>query len=143
MLTEALQVLKRGGYKLTKQRKSMLEYLSRFKHQYVDIKTIDAHMRKIYPTMSHNTIYRNIKEFEELGIVETRRKAGGASVKYQCDFDNVHHHHFICRNCGHVQEIQMCPLEVFADQLPGCLIEDHRFELHGLCANCQRKLAKV
>ena len=142
MLTEALRVLKRGGYKLTKQRKSMLEYLSRFKHQYVDIKTIDAHMRKIYPTMSH-TIYRNIKEFEELGIVETRRKAGGASVKYQCDFDNVHHHHFICRNCGHVQEIQMCPLEVFEDQLPGCLIEDHRFELHGLCANCQRKLAKV
>ena len=143
MLTEALRVLKRGGYKLTKQRKSMLEYLSRFKQQYVDIKTIDAHMRKIYPTMSHNTIYRNIKEFEELGIVETRRKAGGASVKYQCDFDNVHHHHFICRNCGHVQEIQMCPLEVFEDQLPGCLIEDHRFELHGLCANCQRKLAKV
>ena len=143
MINDALKILKLGGYKLTKQRKSMLEYLSRFKHQYVDIKTVDAHMRQIYPTMSHNTIYRNIKEFEELGIVETRRKAGGAAIKYQCDFEHVHHHHFICRNCGQVKELQMCPLDVFSAQLPGYLIENHRFELHGLCDKCCKKLVKI
>ena len=43
--------------------------------------------------------------------------------------------------CGRVQEIQMPPIdkEFFEKQLPGVKITGHRFELHGICAQCQKK----
>ena len=143
MLDEALYLLKSHNYKVTKQRKSLLECLyNKCRHHYVDVVEIDAELRKLYPGMSHNTIYRNMREFAQIGIIEMKTKASGACVKYQCDFSNLHHHHFICRKCGLVKEVQMCPMTVFESQLPGCQIEAHRFELHGLCADCANKQAK-
>ncbi|KRL00547.1 Fur family transcriptional regulator [Liquorilactobacillus capillatus] len=136
MIDVAVKLLQKNNYKITKQRLSLLEYLSHFQEQYINVVAVDKYMHSIYPGMSHNTIYRNIKEFEEVGIVEQRIKDGNASVKYQCDFVHQHHHHFICTHCGKVQEVEMCPLDYFEKQLPGCRIEEHHFELYGLCADC-------
>ncbi|MCP0887246.1 transcriptional repressor [Ligilactobacillus sp. WILCCON 0076] len=140
MLDEALYLLKSHNYKITKQRRSLLGCLySNCRTHYINVIEIDTYMRKLYPGMSHSTIYRNIREFNEIGIIEMQNKASGACVKYQCDFSNLHHHHFICRNCGKVQEVQMCPMDVFESQLPGCKIEGHRFELYGLCKECAQQ----
>lgn len=137
MLDEALYLLKSHKLKVTKQRKSLLEYLyTHCRHRYVEITAVDDWMRQQYPGLSHNTIYRNIKEFEEIGIVETQAQKNGQGVKYQCDFGNIHHHHFICQQCGQVQEIDFCPSKEFLKQLPGCEIQSHRFEMLGLCAQC-------
>ncbi len=132
----AIKILQKNGYRITKQRQSLLKYLSGFRNQYVDITTVDEYLHQLYPGMSHNTIYRNLKEFDEMGIVEQRTKNGSTMVKYQCDFVHQHHHHFICRRCGQVQELKMCPMDFFAEQLPGCQIDGHHFELYGLCAKC-------
>lgn len=136
MIDVAVKILQKNRYRITKQRLSLLQYLSHFQTQYVNITTVDHYMHQQYPGMSHNTIYRNIKEFEEMGIVEQQVRDGNAVVKFQCDFLHQHHHHFICRNCGKVQELKMCPLDYFQDQLPGCEVQDHHFELYGLCAEC-------
>jgi len=32
----------------------------------------------------------------------------------------------------------MCPMNFFEEQLSGCEIEGHRFELFGRCENCQK-----
>ncbi len=138
MIEVAVKILQKNNYKITKQRISMLEYLSHFQEQYVNVAAVDKYMHEIYPGMSHNTIYRNIKEFQEVGIIEQRTRDGIACVKYQCDFVHQHHHHFICKKCGKVQEVQMCPLDFFEKQLPGCEIDDHHFELYGICADCIR-----
>ena len=135
MIDQALQLLKSHNYKITKQRRTMLEYLSGFRENYVNVTKIDEHMRELFPGISHDTVYRNIREFAEIGIFETKSRPNGTCVKYQCDFNQMHHHHFVCRKCGRVQEIKICPLD-FQKQLPGCVIEDHRFELTGLCSEC-------
>lgn len=62
-----------------------------------------------------------------------------SQVKYQCDFDHFHHHHFICTNCGKVRELDECPMEQFARQLPGYRITGHRFEIYGICDECMQK----
>ncbi|ANK61346.1 Fur family transcriptional regulator [Loigolactobacillus backii] len=136
----ALTLLKQNGYKVTKQRRDMLLYLSQFQHSYINVTAVDGHMRALYPGMSHNTIYRNIKAFAEIGIVEQRNRGEQATVKYQCDFEHPHHHHFICRNCGKVIELTMCPLDFFSEQIPDCEIDSHNFELYGLCGTCKQKL---
>ena len=44
---------------------------------------------------------------------------------------------FICTVCGKTQELDLCPMDFFKGQLPGCTIEGHRFEILGRCADCQ------
>lgn len=136
MIDSALQILKQNNYKLTKQRKDLLTYLNTCQEEYMNVSKVDEYMHQLYPKMSHNTIYRNIRDFNELGIVELQTKHGALQVKYQCDFDHVHHHHFICTSCGKVQELEKCPMEQFEKQLPGCKISGHKFEIYGICADC-------
>lgn len=136
MIDSALQILKHNNYKLTNQRKDLLEYLNRYQDEYINVSQVDQHMHKLYPKMSHNTIYRNIRDFNQLGIVELQTKRGALQVKYQCDFKHVHHHHFICTSCGKVQELAECPMDQFARQLPGCKISGHKFEIYGICVDC-------
>lgn len=135
----AVNLLKQNHYRITKQRLDLIRYLERNSDRYVAVTEVDTHMRRLAPNMSHNTIYRNIKEFAAIGIVETQERKTGTWVKYQCDFTHQHHHHFVCRNCGAVVELTKCPESFFADQLPGCKIETHHVELSGLCAKCAAK----
>lgn len=106
-IDSALQILSRNNYKLTKQRKELLKYLYQFQIEYINVSQVDEFMHQLYPKMSHNTIYRNIRDFNRLGIVEMQTRQGVLQVKYQCDFDHFHHHHFICTNCGKVRELDV------------------------------------
>ena len=139
MINEAIFLLQSHHYKITKQRRSLLEYLSEYKDQYVDITQVTAYMKELYPGLSYNTVYRNLKDFSSIGIIETKNKASCACVKYQCDFDRLHHHHFICQNCGKVIEVELCPLNITDEKLDGCEINEHRFELYGICPECVKK----
>jgi Fur family zinc uptake transcriptional regulator len=70
-MEQATHLLKDNNLKITKQRKAMLEYLvDTASKRYIDVTSIDDFMRQSFPKMSHNTIYRNISEFADLGIVE-------------------------------------------------------------------------
>jgi len=140
-IEQAVAILRRNQLKITKQRQALIDYLVTYKDHYVAISEVDEHMRTLFPGMSHNTIYRNVKEFETLGLLELKAQANQTLVKYQCDFKHQHHHHFICSNCGKVQELEACPRDAFEAELPGCTITVHRIELYGLCADCTAKLA--
>lgn len=141
----AVKVLKANGYKLTKQRQSLIDILFEFEDRYIELTKLDQLMREKYPKMSHNTIYRNVKEFATIGIVEESQSEvdGKTEVKLDCNEQHTHHHHFICNNCGKVRELEMCPLDFFEEQLPGAEITGHHFELYGLCAQCKKELSKV
>lgn len=139
-LEKAIEILKNNKYKVTKQRTDLIDYLEKFTLRYVSINQITDYMHTLYPGMSNNTIYRNLKEFSDIGLVEYQEK-DKTLVKYQCDFQHRHHHHFVCTNCGKVTEIKSCPIEYFTDQLPGYTVQGHAIEVYGLCADCTKKLA--
>ncbi|MFD1440338.1 Fur family transcriptional regulator [Lacticaseibacillus hegangensis] len=137
----AIEKMKQSGMRVTKQRRALVAYLDK-SGRFVPVTQLDRYMRSQYPGLSHDTIYRNVKAFEQLGILESDVENEQAIVKLQCDFQHPHHHHFICTNCHRVQEVKMCPLEYFEDQLPGAKIASHNFELYGLCAECAQKLGR-
>ncbi|MFD1430172.1 Fur family transcriptional regulator [Lacticaseibacillus mingshuiensis] len=139
--TIAIARMKDNGLRVTKQRRDMVAYLAKHEESYVKVTSVDQYMRSRYPGLSHDTIYRNVKEFQKLGILESDVENEQAIIKLQCDFNHPHHHHFICTNCHRVQELQMCPLDYFEDQVPGAKISSHNFELYGICADCAAKMA--
>ena len=67
---QAIKALKQGQYRITKQRQHLLDLLLAHPDHYLDITELDDQMRQIYPGISHNTIYRNLSEFQELGLVD-------------------------------------------------------------------------
>ncbi|MCV3314847.1 transcriptional repressor [Pediococcus ethanolidurans] len=142
-VAQAIEILQQNHFKITKQRQTLIEIMSQHENNYVDVTQVDSQMRANYPKMSHNTVYRNLKEFEQIGLVEQIIKDEHAQVKYQCDVTQQHHHHFICTNCGKVEEVEMCPLDFFERQLPDYEISGHRFELYGLCADCAKRAHTV
>ncbi|EHN59695.1 Fur family transcriptional regulator [Oenococcus kitaharae] len=133
---EALEVMKKNGLKITNQRSDMLQYLADRQDYYLPIKEIDLFLRQTYKHMSYETVYRNVQELEKISVLETRNFKNGLCVKYQCDFKNLKHCHFICEKCRRVIELKRPDLTDFQKQIPDCEINSTDFELFGVCADC-------
>ena len=86
LIDQAQTIIKDHHLRWTKQRKMMIESVARHPDRYFNIVEIDQYLREQFPGLSHDTIYRNFKEFEKLGIVELRQHHDQMQVKYSCDF---------------------------------------------------------
>jgi Fur family ferric uptake transcriptional regulator len=53
--------------------------------------------------------------------------------------DKEHHHHFHCRRCDKVFEIEDCPGSLRHLAPAGFQAERHEIILYGLCAGCASK----
>lgn len=131
---QAVKTLKRNGYKATGKRQRILEVLYK-NDKYMTAKEVQDRLKKMFPGISPDTIYRNLHTFVELSVVEQTELNGEKLFRSNCE-THGHHHHFICTECGNSEELDMCPLEQFQEQLPGCEVTAHRFELFGRCQNC-------
>ncbi len=133
-LNEALDLLKKKGYKYTGKREDFLRYLTK-ENSYRTAKDLLEHMQNTDQNVSVDTVYRNLHLFTELGIVETTEMDGEKYFRVTCD-SNHHHHHFICKSCGKTKEIHLCPMDKINQELTGFEIEDHKFEIYGKCPTC-------
>ena len=139
---EAMERFVQRGYKYTEKRAQMLQYLIST-DRYLSAKEITEYMRSIFSSISYDTIYRNLSDFVAAGLVEETEISGGRRFRIACDCiqpTNHHHHHFICTNCGTTIRLNSCPMDFFSEQLPGCTIEGHKFEIYGLCEKCKNRL---
>lgn len=130
----AIEKLKEAGYKYTSKRERMIEIFSH-EDRYLSAKQVQQLLEVDFPKMSYDTIYRNLYDFTDLGILETTELNGEKLFRFGCSHKG-HHHHFICENCGRTKEIEFCPMTYFETQLEGCAVHSHRFEIFGLCEQC-------
>lgn len=85
----------------SKQREQILAILRSTKC-HPDAEWIYFKVKEIMPKISLGTVYRNLKELVDSGIidsVETEQKV----IRY--DADTSPHAHFICEKCGEVKDI--------------------------------------
>ncbi len=123
--------------KHSKQRESIKNFLAgRTDHPTAE--TIYACLREEYPHISLGTVYRNLALLTDLGEIKKISTGDGPD---HFDGDISQHHHFICRNCHHVIDMNMknidCIIEEAAKDFDG-QIEGYVTNFYGLCENCLR-----
>lgn len=132
--------LKDNGYKLTNQRRAIIEVLFEHKGRFLTAEEIFVKSKQKLPETNFSTIYRNLNMLESTGIIHTTKIDSGASV-YELINNAHHHHHIICKNCGRTEVVDFCPLEELLSKVnnPNFTLTDHKFELYGYCKDCNKK----
>ncbi|HLR09455.1 MAG TPA: Fur family transcriptional regulator [Bacillota bacterium] len=132
---QAIICLQKKGYKTTDKRKDILHFFERA-NGYRTARDVNAYMEQRHPEISFDTVYRNLHLYHAIGILEATELNGEKLFRMKCSDD--HHHHFICKDCGKTAEIDVCPMDHIGNALANYYIEDHKFEIYGLCPACQR-----
>lgn len=139
-MNQLIEVYKANNYKITEQRKAILEVMIDRHDSLLLVDTIYTETKKLYPKTNMSTIYRNLEILESLNLLHKTVNSSGAML-YKLICCEHHHHHLVCDNCGKTEIIDYCPIEEFktiASQ-KGFELTDHKLELFGLCKNCSKK----
>ncbi len=121
----------------TVQRRAILAALSDAPGPLTPQQVHDA-ARRDHPNLGLATVYRNLARLEEAGAITAVHLPDDAT-RYEPS-GRGHHHHFRCRTCGRVFELEAdCPVQTLQGvTLPGGFqVEDHALTLYGLCSDCQ------
>lgn len=137
-LKEIEQTLKDKGYKLTNQRRAILDVLLQHKNHFLSAEEIYSKAKKRYLQTNFSTIYRNLEILEKTGMLHKTNIHSGVS-RYELICHDTHHHHIICKGCGKTAPIDFCPLKDLHRELQhqNFTLTDHKFELYGYCEKCQ------
>lgn len=83
------------------------------------------------------TVYRTLQAMAEAGEVDVIRV--DAEQLFRRCRTRSHHHHLVCRKCGHTVEIVGSGVEQWARATAeehGFRQVDHELEIFGLCSDC-------
>ena len=104
--------LKEEGYKLTTQRRAILDAIIENSGSHLSPEEIYEVVKLKYPEIGLATVYRTLQLFEQLDIVCKLNFDDGCNrYELNSDSNDHHHHHLICLNCGKVIEVKLDLLE--------------------------------
>ncbi len=132
------KTLKAKGYKLTPQRRMVLDLLHE-SHAHLTAEDIVKRIHANAPDVNKSTVYRTLELLVELEMV-VKSKLEGKFVYHHGD--SGHHHHFVCHGCGKIMdgdEIMLLPLQrILLSELDFQPDLKH-LVIHGLCGVCRRQ----
>lgn len=127
-----------AGIKLTHQRLEIFQELMEVKG-HPSAEAIHSKLQERMPTIALDTVYRTLATFDQLGVLK-KLHIGSDKTLFDTNLDI--HHHFVCTQCNKVEDIYWPDFDQFSlPQQFGELGEVHsrHLELHGVCADCQKK----
>lgn len=137
-LEKYVKILKENNLKITPQRIRILKYLDSHRtHPTAD--EIYVSLKKSIPSLSKTTVYNSLDVLKKHGVIQTLSICGS---EHRYDIKHDMHHHFYCKKCGKIIDIDIkCP------NIEKVLKEGHRIdEVHGyfkgLCKECVKKEKK-
>lgn len=127
------QIFKKKKLKLTQPRKEVAEVLlSSDKPVSLD------EVHKKCPNADFSSVFRNIKLFESLGLVE-EINFGDKKPCYEFLLDKKHHHHIRCEICGRIDRIDNICLVNKIEKETNYKVTHHVIEFTGICPQCREK----
>lgn len=134
---EIMNVMSEQGMRITEQRKSLARLFTEEDKSFSP-KDVYEYMEKLYPGLSFDTVYRNLRIMHELGVLEQFVMEDGVKFKLNCSADH-HHHHLICLDCDKTVSFDFCPLPAMPNFAGKFEVVRHKFELYGYCQDCMKR----
>ncbi|MCS7251217.1 MAG: Fur family transcriptional regulator [Anaerolineae bacterium] len=130
-------LLRECGYRATPQRLMVLDVI-RSTDKHLTAEEIHSALQERYPGVDLSTVYRSLRLFVRLGLVEEHKLGGGRRVyEWRTHPD---HGHVLCERCGRLEHLEAALL----DPIRHTLERAHRYQVRrvtatvfGLCLNCQ------
>ena len=132
------RALNAPGLRVTKQRALILEII-RQGQGHLDADEVYRQAREKQPCLSLSTVYRTLRMFKKLGLVE------------EVHFDDAHHHyevklpsehhHLVCLGCGRVIEFRYPLTRYVKRNVPEAQdfdIVDTEIRMTGYCPRCRQ-----
>jgi len=122
----------------TAQREAILKELRSVKtHPTAD--ELYAMLRTKMPTISLGTVYRNLEQMSQVGVI---RKLETAGKQKRFDGDVTEHHHLRCTVCGAVSDMASGIFAGINHEIHGVMekmeCESFYLELSGKCVKCRK-----
>lgn len=129
-------LLIKNNFLVTKQRVLMFKIFQ--EQTSLSINELIAHLASVNTA----TIYRNIKIFEQLGVIHHIRLGWNSKLELSDKF-HFHHHHLTCLNCKRTLTInENTLLESLIKEVAIKLnfhMTQHNLEIRGYCNSCNHK----
>lgn len=122
--------------KLTRQQSAVSAKLDEL-DDFTSAQELHAQLRAAGETVGLATVYRTLQLLAGDGAVDVLRTDDGEAIYRSCSA--THHHHLVCRGCGHTVEVEGPTVERWADAVSaehGFSDATHQLEIFGLCASC-------
>lgn len=135
MFEKYVDILKKNSIKITPQRLEILRYLDENRnHPTAD--EIYKKLKKNNPSLSKTTVYNSLEILNKYNIINS---ISITSVEARYDIVNKMHHHFICKSCGGIIDIDIeCP-NINKTLENGHKIEEVHGYFKGICKECIEK----
>lgn len=117
----------------TRQRKAIRNAFTDAGHPLGPAEVHEAASRRV-PGLGIATVYRTIKGLQDEGWL-VAVDLPGEPARYEVAGKD-HHHHFHCRECDTLFEVEGCPGNFRSVTPDGFHLEHHEFVLYGLCRRC-------
>ncbi|WP_057978522.1 Fur family transcriptional regulator [Caloramator mitchellensis] len=140
--TEKLkQDLKERGYKLTPQRRAILNAIIDSEGRHLSPEEIYDLVKMECPEIGLATVYRTVQLLEKMGILYKMNFDDGVS-RYELvhSTEDHQHHHLICVKCGDIQEVEDDLLDSLEEKITGLYnfkITNHDVKFYGICKKCK------
>ena len=135
MFEKYVKLLKENSIKITPQRLEILKYLDE-NRIHPTVEQIYTSLKEKNPSLSKTTVYNSVETLREHGIIQSLTISGSES---RYDFENKMHHHFLCKKCGNIIDIDIeCP-NIGKMLESGHKVEEVHGYFKGICKKCMKK----
>jgi len=132
MFEKYVNLLKKKSIQITPQRLEILKYLDNHRnHPAVD--QIYKELKRNNPSLSKTTVYNSLEILNKHKIINSISITG---LESRYDIINEMHHHFMCKKCGRIIDIEIaCPNIKKISEI-GHKIEEVHGYFKGICKEC-------
>ncbi|MGE3857758.1 MAG: Fur family transcriptional regulator [Dehalococcoidia bacterium] len=136
------EAIRASGRRLTIQRAKILEALHRLPgHSTAEQIHAAVCEDERDVEMALSTVYRNLDALAEMGLVAAFADGGGVTT-YEWAASETPHHHLLCEDCGHSEEVELKSISALSAEVQqehGFAIDLRHLAIRGHCAGCRQE----
>ena len=133
-MSDYTAILKQNNLKSTHQRVAILKVIEQAGH--IDIETLLSNLKESFPTMSQGTLYRNLNDLRNRGILEEVKTT---KQKQKYEISKEPHIHLECIKCAKLEDFKIDTTEFVenVERSSGYKINCSQIVLSGYCKECK------